>query len=537
MLRRFAAAFLLAAFAAPAFAAPEVLIVQRMSNKDGEFNVPVAMKLKEELDLEGRVSPILWSMLDPVFRAYIDDGKLPGFVENPDDKTIRDYAGKLKVAYVLIVEAVAVNGRVIPQANVYSGTRTRPMWSMVREENRGRPPRLVVIEDGKVDEEKTKAIREKYTDIMEDGSISTMTVYVNGAPDWPSTAASLARTWTRILAEGPFKHLEPLRRTFPIDPDRGLGFDPGTAANVDTGVEIDTALEQARLLAADGHADQAILVLREAIDTAPFSSAPRIKLAELLIDRGHPEVAALESERAANMTDKPGLMWKVAAESWVRTGNVEKATNAANEARARGVDSSDLLLTMGDIWLLKGEYGKAIDQYDASLTKEASARAYLGRALAKAISGDGKGAAEDIELAQGREPLPLGEYQRAMDILDAAVDKVVELLRSITQGVRIENGPDMVPSATSVQKRTAAIVDLMVMIRVPAKHKESHDGRDLAYKLLAQSAVEALVFAKTKSQDADFESALSLSEATKLLPRVREIFRIERTYTQTAMVD
>jgi tetratricopeptide (TPR) repeat protein len=253
--------------------------------------------------------------------------------------------------------------------------------------------------------------------------------------------------------------------------------------------------------------------------------------------RGHPEVAAVETARSANMTDKPGLMWKTAAEAWVRAGNADKALDAANEAKARGVDTPDLTLTMGDVWLLRGELAKAISQYDAALALEPSSRGYLGRSLAKAVSGDGKGAAEDIELAQGKDPLPLADYQRAMDVLDVAIESIVDLLRRIPQGVRIENGPDMVPSATTVQQRTAAIVELMVMIRVPSRHKESHDGRDLAYKLLAQSAVEALQFAKTKSQEADMESALSLSEAVKLLPRVREAYRMERTYGSKTSID
>jgi hypothetical protein len=100
-------------------------------------------------------------------------------------------------------------------------------------------------------------------------------------------------------------------------------------------------------------------------------------------------------------------------------------------------------------------------------------------------------------------------------------------------GVRMENGPDMVPRAQELQRETEAIVQFMVMIRVPARHKDSHDARDLAYKLLAQSAVEVLGFARSKSQDADLESALSLSEALKLLPRVRETFRLERKYDST----
>ncbi len=522
------AALLFLAASAAAFAAPEVLVVQRLSTKDGDFNVPVAMRLTEELDIEGRVAPILWSMLDPVFRAYVDDGKLPRYVENPDDRTIRDYAGRLKVAYVLIVEAIALNGQVVPQATLYSGNSSRPMWSMVRQNDRGRP-RLVVIENGRVDEDKTKEIREKYSELMEDGSLSTMTVLVNGQPDWVSTADTLARTWTRILAEGPFKDLQPQRRTFPVDPDPGLGFNPGTNV-VDTGPEVAKALEQARLLTADGHVDEAILVLRDAIDTAPFASEVRIKHAELLILRGHARIAADETERAANLTDKPAQMWKTAADAWVQAGEPDKALNACNEAMARGTPPADLTVVQGDLWMLKGDVAKAVEYYDEALLASPTARAHLGRAVARVILGDATGAVNDLESAQGRDPLPIEGYRRTMDQLDVEVDKLIGLLRSVSQGVRLENGPDMVPSAAAVHQRMTALVEFMVRVRVPARHKESHEGRDLAYKLLAQTAVETLEFAKTKSVDADLEAALSLGEALKLLPRVRETYRIERTY-------
>lgn len=533
MLRRLAATLFTVAFSTFAFSAPEVLVVQRLSKTEGDFNVPVAMKLAEALDLEGRVSPIHWSMLDPVFRAYIDDGKLPGFVENPDDKTIRDYAGRLRVAYVLVVEAVARNGQVLPQATLYAGSGSRVIWSMVRQDNRGRP-RLVVTTNGRVDEDKTKEIREKYADLMEDGTMTTMTVLVNGQPDWESTSDTLARTWTRILAEGPFKDLEPRLRTFPVEPERGLGFDPGTTV-IDNGPEVAKALEQARILTADGHTDEAIIVLREAIDTAPFVANVRIRYAELLLLKGHARIAALETERAANMTDNSKQMWATAADAWVQAGEADKALNACNEALARGAATEDLTLIFGDLWMLKGEIDKAVESYDAALAVQSSQRGHLGRAVARVILGDAGGAVEDLEAAQGREPLPLEAYCRTMDQLDAEVERVIALLRNLSQAIRMEGGPDMVPTATAIQRRMAALTEFMVRIRVPLRHNESHEGRDLAYKLLAQSSVEAVTFAKTKSMDADMEFTLSLGEALKLLPRVRETFRIERTYGSKAI--
>ena len=521
------AAALLCVFGA-AFSAPEVLIVQRLSQDENALNVPVGQRLVEELDLEGRVSPILWSMTDPVFRAYVDDGKLR-FVENPDDRTIRDYASRLNVAYVLVIEAVALDMNVVPKAHLYLEGRSRPLWSMVREDNRGQP-RLVVIEDGKVNEEKTKQIREKYSSVVGDGVINTMTVLIDGKPDWESTASTLARTWTRILAEGPFSDLEPMRRTFTPEPDPGLTF-VGTGGPCSP-PETEAALERARLLAGDGQTDEAIIVLRDAIDADPFSTEARLRMSELLIRRGHAQLAAQECERGAKMAEKAGPLWALAADAWIQAGDPEKALNAANEAQARGLATPELLQTLGDVWLLKGDAAKALNFYDESIQAASSPRSLLGRALARAFAGDSEGAIKDIEAAQGDAPLDLALYQRAMAVLDAELKSVAESLKTVPMGVRIQNGSDMLPEATLLQARTSAIVELMVRIRVPERHAESHKLRDLACKLLSQSSVEVLAFARTKNEDASLEAAISLGEALKLAPRIEELFQFERKYGQ-----
>jgi tetratricopeptide (TPR) repeat protein len=400
---------------------------------------------------------------------------------------------------------------------------------MVREENRGKP-RLVVIEDGKVDEEKTKEIREKYADIIGDGTMNTLTVLVNGQPDWDSTAITLARTWTRIMAEGPFRELQPQRRTFNPDPDPSLTFAGGGGPTKAPDTEL--ALEQARMLAADGNTDAAILVLRDAIDADPFGAACRLKLAELLIQRGHPETAAIECERGAKVTEKPGTMWALAADAWIQAGDTDKALNAANEAQARGVNSPDLLQSLGDIWLIRADPEKALKFYNDAIVKSPTSRSYLGRALARALAGDTEGCIQDLEKAQGDAPLPLSLYQRAMGVLDQEISVIAEQLRTVPMGVRVQNGADMLPVATALQSRSAALVEFIVRIRVPERHAESHRARDLAYKLLSQSSVEVLVFARTKNEDASLEAAISLGEALKLVPRIIETFQFERKYGQ-----
>ena len=531
MLRRLLAVTVSLGLFAPAYSSdsPLMLIVQRNSNGPDEFNVSVGQYLSEELDLEGRVAPVLWSMTDSEFRSRIDDGTLPKFVEHPDDKTIRDYARKLRASYVLVVEAVARDGRVYPQARLYRGAGSRPIWSFIRDTKRGRP-RLVVVENGKVNEQQTEELRERYSGLLSAGDVNSMTVMVDGRPDWISTAKSLARTWTIMLGEGPLKSLEPRRRVFTPEPDRGLGFDRQTDTVPGEAPETQAALERARLLAADGYVGRAIMVLRDTIDSKPFATEPRMRLARLLLLRGLTELAAGEAERGARFADDSTELWSFAAFAWARAGDTDRSLAAANECLARGGEGAELMQTLGDVWLLRGEPEKAIEKYDVAIGIEASAQSYLGRSVARAIAGDREGCIEDLERAQGDQELPLQLYQAAMSVIDAELDRIAESLRQVRQKTRLGEDSSVVAQAEKAQRKASALVEFLVRARVPARHRQSHEGRDLAHKLLSQSAHEALAFAKSRNEDSAMESAISLGEALRLMPRIREQFRLECKY-------
>ncbi|MCH8978696.1 MAG: hypothetical protein IH945_05570 [Armatimonadetes bacterium] len=532
MLRRLLAVALSVALFVPAYSseAPLLLIVQRLSNGPDDYNVLVGQYLAEELDLEGRVEPVLWSMTDSTFRSYIDEGKLPRFVENPDDNTIRDYARRMRASYVLVVEAVARDQLMYPQARLYRGSSSRPMWSMIKDSRRGRP-RLVVVENGEVNEEQTAVLRQRYAGLISADEISTMTVMVGGLPDWVSTAKSLARTWTLILGDGPLKGLVPLHRQFTPVPDRGLGFDRQQDTIPGAAQETQAALERARLLAADGYVDIAIMVLRDAIDSDPFAVEPRLEATRLLLRRGLAPLAAGEAERAAGVAVDSTEVWSLAALAWVRAGDADRALSAANESLARGGQSAELMQTLGEIWLLKGRPTKALESYDRAITLEPSPQSYLGRSVARAIAGDLAGCIEDLELAQGELELPPQLYQAAIVVIDSELDNIADSLRDIHQRARLGEDPGVVAQAEQAQRTAAALVEFLVRARVPAQHRQSHEGRDLAHKLLSQSAHEALAFAKTRNEDSAMESAISLGEALRLMPRIREQFRLECKYS------
>lgn len=348
---------------------PTCLIVQRLAKDSDYANLSVGQFVAEELDVEGRVTPILWSMTDPAFRKAIDDGVIPNFAENPDDAMIRDYARKLRVNYVLVVEAFVLDGNVFPQAQLYRGAGSRPMWAMVKQDDRGQP-KLVVTTDGKIDVEQTSALRAQHANALSGNNVSTFIVMRNGQPDWDSTARSLASTWKSLLGTGPFKKLQPLRRQFDPKPEPGQGFGEGPGTEIDAAPEVQEALMRARQLDSDGFPDKAIIVLRDSIDANPFVASTRLLLSQLLMRRGLAKLAAQEAERAAKITDGSAELWAQAAEAWVQAGDAEKAHLAANESLARGNEDLSLTLTVADIWLLKSDATSSLKNYDLVIASQ-----------------------------------------------------------------------------------------------------------------------------------------------------------------------
>src|SRR5690606_30680307 len=135
-------------------------------------------------------------------RLSAEEGLIPRFKENPSDKEISDTAQKLRVKYVLTVQAYRYNGILFPRAYLYEVGRNRPVWEFGPENQ---------------------------------GNVSSFVVNVNGQPDWIATSRSLANTWATQLNLEPFKDLA--RR----DPTFNNVTGPGIGTTVPGGVAIDAS--------------------------------------------------------------------------------------------------------------------------------------------------------------------------------------------------------------------------------------------------------------------------------------------------------
>src|SRR5690349_14892038 len=99
--------------------------------------------------------------------------------------------------------------------------------------------------------------------------------------------------------------------------------------------------------------------------------------------------------------------------SLAAAGAVFVSLLASADARAR--EGAEEFVKRGDELLEKGEFEKAVKEYDRALKLDAKdVRAYLGRGAARSASGDPFGAARDFSEAVALDPQePRAYYGRA----------------------------------------------------------------------------------------------------------------------------
>lgn len=491
-LAAFLAAWALVVPATARAAVPEVLIWQKPYPPENRVdpNVQVDVALADEFDAQGRVVSIVWSMTDPLFRASVEAGRVSGNVERPTEDVVRSGAKALKVAYLLIVQARKKDNQVVGEANLYQAGTGALLWGSVRE----------------------------------------MSVQVGGLTDWASSAQSICRTWSGLLAEGPFKPHPPRRRIETPDPEPGV-LDPTTvsAPPIPRQAQVDPAVyDQAESLLRQRRTSEAVLMLRDAVDVAPIDPKPRRALIEALLSIGRNDMAAEEARRAGTLLPDSNEFRLLAARAWLAVGKPDEAQRDLSEALAHAADDPLTHVLRGDIFLSKGEPSKAIDPFTIALAKRESGDARLGRALARGLSGDAEGCRADLAEWKPGDTERAAGYSRAVALADAAVARLSEDIR---QGIQLSTAQPK--SAEAVQRAdrslevAGSLAALFEGLEPSPRHQGSHAHRKLALALLAQSAAEWRTYAESADDESGSEATISLSEALKRIASVRREYEAE----------
>ncbi|MBS1721941.1 MAG: hypothetical protein JSS66_02920 [Armatimonadetes bacterium] len=499
-------------------AAPDCLIVQlKVPLVEGEDrNVLLSPYLAEELDKDGRVRPVVWSLSDPVFREWTSRDVFGQFDASPSLRQALDTSRKLGLTYVIAVQAIRGEQNFVPVAELFVNGRSK--WRFgPRDPRKGTD--VVVSTEGRYDAKATKDLQTKLLNSL--GQNGTFTVYVNNVPDWDATARAVAANWCTLLAEGPLKSLE----ASPRIEEHGTTPKEPTETHVDTAPPQDPVAD-AKSLLDQGKTAQALSVLRNACDAKPFDVVLRRALAQFLLNAGMPAEAGEAAQAASRLDPKDASLWLLCAEAWITAGDSEKASDAFKEAKARGAHDPYSERIEADLALLKGDADRAATLYAALGTPESRLRL----AVAFGLAGKEKECAQALEQVP-HEPVSEAEYVAMVMFIERAMVSASEDARNVLPTVRLHPGePATLALARSLAARTGALKALVGGVVPPKRFARSHEARKLAHIMLAQSALQAQSFADNNDPDIADESAASLGQAMRLLANVRELYGLEQRY-------
>jgi len=493
-----------------------MLIHQNLAaSADIDPNLYVVSGLAREFDIEGRVVPVAWSSTDPILAEVLRRENIV-FIANPDAEMIERVRKAVGARFSLEVEAARKEDQALVAATLKRDGRI--IWQLTPTNDRNQQSPRVLI-NGREDREATAELRRELPGNLNQDQ-GWYVVRVNGFPDWSATADSIVSTLTNIIGAGPLKDfprrpriensLDPLF----IEPRWGLT--PGA-----NGAWNETVLDRS----AEGDFATVITILRDAVDSDPDDLQLRLRLVTALAQAGLPEAAAREAERAARWLGREPDLWGLAAQMYLTAGNLDASQKALDEALVRGYAGPACQRLRGDIALMIGDPERAILYYGAS---EGDDLAWT-RALAMAANGgEPVVIAACLEHLDLRDAMLIERYTFGMRTLERTTIGLTDDISVALPAIRFQPDPAMLTRIHRAARKAQAILAFLEGVTPPAFHRESHERRLVAYKLLVEASQNAVEYVSTRDS-ARFQTAeTKFTEGLTEVQIARETFAIER---------
>lgn len=515
-------------FAKAERAMPQVLIVQEKQKYESKEdpNVDLGIYLAEELDKEGRVAPVVWSLTDAFFRAAVNDGFITNPNEAPSLAIAQQAASKMKVEYVIQYAAFKKGLTMSVRATLFR--RGKAIWRDPSAETNAELIKLTSIEErlrrqGKLDGQE----RTSQPDWRE------LSVTLDDKFDVENAGRSIARTWSLLLATGPWKGLaaRPVNPT--PDVEEGQKPKPNDEPLPPRIIDNKKMIEDVQRLLANGEAMQAVNLLRDAVDSEPFDVERRRMLISALVSANMARSGAEEARRAAELLPDQVEFRISAARAWIRVGDNDEAVKDLNEAVAREPNSPVTRGLLGEMALMKLELAAALDHLNASLEASDRPETRFLRGLCLTLAGEIDEGKRDFdkafELGLGKDPAAeRSRYEMVANLTDATAIKLGLRVRDAFQRARLKRTePKLGPDVGDLAKLALGLKGLAPTVATPDRYKKSSERRSLALNLLLQCVTELQEFLRTGDEDVIGDSTLNLGEALKQIGTVREMHLAE----------
>ncbi|HWD37573.1 MAG TPA: tetratricopeptide repeat protein [Fimbriimonas sp.] len=466
--------------------APQVLIVPlKKSATTADPSLSLANYLAQELDQDGRVSPVVWGMTDPAFRAAALSGRIRSASDNPSLPNALAVAQDLGAKYVFTYTVDPKGKGLSAHGELYLVGRS--VWK----------------------DDKRNVTSKGGVDSREDES------------------ASIAHTWNLLLQASAFKELSPRPKvsTSHMSP----GESPPVVTPVATAPPPDTTADdigaQVEKLIASKKFDAASMLIRDAIDAKPLESKLRNLQVHILEQQGRWSQAADVACRALDILPDNHSLRLAALRDLMTAGRVDEAKEQLNQIVARHPTDPTIYVLEGQTYLALGDVEHATVSLDRAIQHAPSPSAYFWRSVARAALGGVDGLQKDLD-SYAKAPLPDGEYQDAYAVAEAVIADATEKDEQSALPAFQEAAVSPTATATADQidqlvRRCNARAQFLEQLKPPAKYKASHSHILLAQKLLAVSLLDIQDYLKSTSDDMMTDARINLGEAMKQSKRAR----------------
>lgn len=509
-----------------ACAISEVLLVQlKTPNLSKDAQATFLAYMAQELDDEGRVIPIAWSLSDPVFRAAVDDRHVTNPETFPDLDAAQQMASKLRIQYVLAFQIWRKEGMCYSRAKLYRAGKE--VWKDPDVTDIEIQNRRTALENQRKNAQASGAEVVEFDQDLLDSRTLEVSVGRAGL-DFDSTYRSLARTYSHLLGAGPLKAYPARPRAKPTE-ENPAQKPIEVVAPPPTQVDNQALLQQVMQLLASGKGDEALGLLRDAVDAEPMDIERRRALISSLSQLGRQQQAAEEARRAAALLPAEIGFRLMAARAWLALDNLAEATNDLNEAVARAPQSAETRMLLAEIHLFKAEPEPALSHLDFLAESSPSVEVFVRRALAQALQGHRAEAEADLLRASeaGLAKDPPGEPARfalCAQVVDPALVRLGDAGRELMQRARAKpEDPEAATEQRDLLARAEAIAAVLGALPAPAKSKPSAEHRLLALRLFAQSFADLGSFLTESDPELLTDATINLGEAIKAAKIAQEL--------------
>ncbi len=274
----------------------------------------------------------------------------------------------------------------------------------------------------------------------------------------------------------------------------------------------DTALSAGNFVAA-------IAAYRDAINGAPLSMAPRLKLAQAYLQSDRRDKALSEAQRALALAPNDPAVQQFLMQLDAETGSSDGAVARFQAVAAQSPQDPNAHLELADALWNNGALSQAADEYQTAQSLAGphtpaarQAAAHLARLYA-AQSRYADSLAALAHAGAGGYALALGIVQSRADTLRSMLDAG---LGSMDAGKTTHEA--FYKTASDAAAQAQALADFVVKVTPPSAFRVSHLHRVLATHLMAQQAAVLVNYVETS--DASFSGQAALLEkeaATEML--------------------